>query len=155
MTDQPNGPGPESPAGGTGGPGQPGHGQTPPPPPPPPGYGYQQPGQAQPGHGQAGHGGPGYGQAGYGQGGYRQGGYAQYLPGAQKSKIVAGILGILLGGFGVHRFYLGYTGIGIAQIAVTFLTCGVGAIWGLIEGILILVGSSITTDAKGVPLSDT
>jgi TM2 domain-containing membrane protein YozV len=73
----------------------------------------------------------------------------------QKSKVVAGILGILLGSLGIHRFYLGYTGIGIAQIAVTILTCGIGAIWGFIEGILILVGSGITTDAQGRPLSDT
>lgn len=72
----------------------------------------------------------------------------------RKSKLVAGLLGIFLGGFGVHRFYLGYTGIGIAQIAVTFLTCGIGAMWGLIEGILILVGSTITTDADGHTLKD-
>ena len=72
-----------------------------------------------------------------------------------KSKLVAGILGILLGGFGVHRFYLGYTTIGIIQIIVTIFTCGIGAIWGLIEGIMILVGASgFTTDANGVPLSD-
>jgi TM2 domain-containing membrane protein YozV len=75
------------------------------------------------------------------------------IPG-QKSKIVAGILGILLGGFGVHRFYLGYTTIGIIQIVVTIVTCGIGAIWGLVEGILILVGSTITTDAQGRPLAD-
>ena len=72
-----------------------------------------------------------------------------------KSKIVAGILGILIGGLGIHRFYLGYIGIGIAQIVVTLLTFGFGAIWGFIEGILILVGSGITTDAQGRPLSDT
>jgi hypothetical protein len=70
-----------------------------------------------------------------------------------KSRTTAGILGILLGGFGVHRFYLGYTGIGIAQIAVTILTCGIGALWGFIEGIMILVDSpSFATDANGVPL---
>jgi TM2 domain-containing membrane protein YozV len=72
----------------------------------------------------------------------------------RKSKLVAGILGILVGWAGVHRFYLGYTAIGIAQILVTFLTCGAGYIWGLIEGILILVGSTITTDADGRPLKD-
>jgi TM2 domain-containing membrane protein YozV len=72
----------------------------------------------------------------------------------RKSKLVAGILGILVGWAGVHRFYLGYTAIGIAQILVTFLTCGAGYIWGLIEGILILVGSTITTDAEGRPLKD-
>jgi TM2 domain-containing membrane protein YozV len=72
----------------------------------------------------------------------------------QKSKVVAGLLGILLGGLGIHRFYLGYTGVGIAQIVVTLLTCGVGALWGFIEGILILVGTGITTDAQGRPLSE-
>jgi TM2 domain-containing membrane protein YozV/ribosomal protein L40E len=73
--------------------------------------------------------------------------------GPGKSKIVAGILGILLGGLGIHRFYLGYTGIGILQIVVTFCTCGLGSLWGIIEGILILVGN-INKDAQGNPLSD-
>lgn len=73
----------------------------------------------------------------------------------QKSKIVAGILGILLGGLGVHRFYLGYVGIGIAQIVVTIVTLGFGSIWGLIEGIMILVGADpFKRDAKGIPLKD-
>ena len=62
-----------------------------------------------------------------------------------KSKLVAGILGILVGGLGVHRFYLGYIGIGIAQIVVTCITCGAGALWGFIEGILILTGSEKDT----------
>ena len=72
----------------------------------------------------------------------------------RKSRIAAGILGIFLGGLGIHRFYLGYTSIGIAQIIVTIVTCGVGHFWGVIEGILILVGASITTDADGRPLRD-
>jgi hypothetical protein len=63
-------------------------------------------------------------------------------------------LGILLGGLGIHRFYLGYVGIGIAQIAVTIVTLGVGSIWGLVEGILILTGNGITKDAQGRPLRD-
>ena len=71
-----------------------------------------------------------------------------------KSKVAAGILGIMIPGLGIHRFYLGYTGIGIAQIIVTFATCGAGALWGFIEGIMILTGSSITTDADGLPLKD-
>lgn len=73
--------------------------------------------------------------------------------GEAKSKMAAGLLQIFLGGFGVGRFYLGYTGIGIAQIAVTWLTCGLGGIWPLIDGIMILTGS-VQTDAKGVPLKD-
>lgn len=74
-------------------------------------------------------------------------------PGEQKSKMTAGLLSIFLGCFGVGRFYLGYTTIGILQI-VADLCFGAGAIWGLIEGILILCGKGITTDAKGNPLGD-
>lgn len=71
-----------------------------------------------------------------------------------KSKLVAGLLGILLGGLGIHRFYLGYIGIGVLQIVVTMVTCGAGSLWGFIEGILIIAGSTITTDAEGRPLTD-
>jgi TM2 domain-containing membrane protein YozV len=61
-------------------------------------------------------------------------------PGAEK-KIVAGILGILLGGLGIHKFYLGYTKEGIIQIVITVCTCGIGQIIGLIEGIIYLTKS--------------
>jgi len=75
--------------------------------------------------------------------------------GEQKSKVVAGILGILLGYLGVHNFYLGYTTKGILQLLLTVATFGYGilisAIWGFIEGIMILAGS-IATDASGRPL---
>jgi len=73
-------------------------------------------------------------------------------PAIQKSKLVAGLLGILLGGLGVHNFYLGFTGKGVAQILLSFCF-GVGYIWGLIEGIMILLGK-IDKDAKGIPLKD-
>ena len=76
---------------------------------------------------------------------------------AEKSKIAAGILGILLGSLGVHNFYLGYTGKAVAQLLISLLSCGilafVSGIWGLIEGIMILTGS-INTDGKGNPLSN-
>ncbi len=78
---------------------------------------------------------------------------AEMAPADAKSKLAAGLLGIFLGGFGIHRFYLGFTGIGVAQIAVTLVTCGIGAIWGFIEGILILTGS-IDRDADEQPLKD-
>ena len=71
----------------------------------------------------------------------------------QKSKMAAGLLGIFLGGWGIHNFYLGNTTRGIIQIIVTIVTCGIGAIWGLVEGIMILTGA-INTDAKGNPLKD-
>ena len=58
------------------------------------------------------------------------------------SKIPAGICGILLGAFGVHKFILGYTGAGLVMLLVTLLTCGLGAgvihLIGLIEGIIYL-----------------
>lgn len=84
-------------------------------------------------------------------------------PGPQKSRIVAGLLGIFFGGLGVHRFYLGYTGIGILMLLLQFvgwstmcffvgffISIPVG-IWGTIEGILILVGV-MNKDAFGRPL---
>lgn len=71
----------------------------------------------------------------------------------QKSKIAAGLLGIFLGYLGIHNFYLGNTTRAVIQIIVSFFTCGVGGIWGFIEGIMILAGS-INTDANGVPLKD-
>ncbi len=60
--------------------------------------------------------------------------------GADK-KIVAGILGILVGSLGVHKFVLGYTTEGIIQIAISVVTCGVGGIIGIIEGIIYLTKS--------------
>lgn len=74
-----------------------------------------------------------------------------YDPATQKSKIAAGLLGIFLGGLGIHNFYLGYTGKAIAQILLSCI--GIGPIWGLIEGIMILAGS-IDKDARGIPLKD-
>ena len=60
--------------------------------------------------------------------------------GADK-KITAGILALLIGSLGVHKFFLGYTTEGIIQIVLTFLTCGIGGIIGLIEGIIYLTKS--------------
>jgi TM2 domain-containing membrane protein YozV len=78
----------------------------------------------------------------------------------QKSRLVAGLLGIFLGGLGVHRFYLGDIGIGLAQLLISLvggsLTCGILAIpvvlWGITEGVLILVGV-IKRDGEGRDLT--
>jgi TM2 domain-containing membrane protein YozV len=70
-----------------------------------------------------------------------------------KSKLTAGLLGIFLGGFGIHNFYLGFTGKAVAQIVVTLVTCGAGSLWGFIEGILILCGS-MNKDAQGNLLAE-
>lgn len=77
--------------------------------------------------------------------------------GPAKSKIVAGLLGIFLGAFGIHNFYLGYNGKAVAQLLLTVLSCcilsGITALWGFIEGILILCGN-IDKDAQGNTLVD-
>ncbi len=81
----------------------------------------------------------------------------QYSNIPSKSKVIAGLLGIFLGAFGVHNFYLGYNNKAIAQLLITVLSCcilsQISAIWGFIEGILILCGN-IKTDADGNPLVD-
>ncbi len=69
-----------------------------------------------------------------------------------RNRWIAGVLGIVLGSLGVHRFYLGFPGIGILQIILTVITFGIAGIWGFIEGILCLVGAM--RDAEGRPLSD-
>lgn len=78
-------------------------------------------------------------------------------PRINKSKIVAGLLGIFLGGLGIHNFYLGYNSKAIVQLLLTVLSCllllPITAIWGFIEGILILTGE-INKDAKGNSLVD-
>lgn len=62
-----------------------------------------------------------------------------------KEKIVAGLLAILIGTLGIHKFYLGYTKSGIIMLLVSLLTFGVGApvmaVISLIEGILYLTKS--------------
>ena len=58
----------------------------------------------------------------------------------EKQKVVAGILGILLGGWGVHKIYLGYNKEGIITL-ILFFFCGIGSIIGLIEGIIYLTKS--------------
>lgn len=70
-----------------------------------------------------------------------------------KSKMVAGLLGIFLGSWGIHNFYLGKGGRGALQIVLTIVTCGLAGLWGFIEGILILCGN-INTDGNGNPLVD-
>lgn len=71
-----------------------------------------------------------------------------------KSKVAAILLAFFLGGLGIHRFYLGHTGSGVAMLLITVLTCGYGGIitgiWALVDLVMIATGS--LTDVSGMPL---
>ncbi len=64
---------------------------------------------------------------------------------AASKKLAAGLTGILLGGFGVHKFVLGYTTAGLIELGATVLSCGflypVVHIIGLVEGVIYLTKS--------------
>ncbi|WP_203338084.1 TM2 domain-containing protein [Nocardioides limicola] len=72
------------------------------------------------------------------------------VPYSDKSKIIAGLLQILVP-LGIGRMYIGDVGLGLVQLAVTLVTCGIGALWPFIDGILILVQDT-QTDPQGRPL---
>ena len=59
----------------------------------------------------------------------------------ENKKVIAGILAILLGSLGVHKFILGYNKEGVIQIVISFVTCGAAGIIGFIEGIIYLTKS--------------
>ncbi|WP_313808356.1 TM2 domain-containing protein [Flavobacterium sp.] len=62
-------------------------------------------------------------------------------PQQDNKKVIAGIMGILFGGLGIHKFILGYTKEGIIQIIITIVSCGIGSLVGFIEGIIYLTKS--------------
>ena len=59
----------------------------------------------------------------------------------ENKKILAGVLAIMLGGFGVHKFILGYTKEGVLQILMSFFSCGLVGIIPFVEGIIYLTKS--------------
>lgn len=66
-----------------------------------------------------------------------------YTKEQKEKKMIAGliaVLGILYGGWGIHKFYLGYTKEGVIQLLLCF-ACGIGTIIGVIEGIIYLTKS--------------
>lgn len=73
-----------------------------------------------------------------------------------RSKIAAGLLALFLGGIGIHQFYLGKTGLGLAMLLLCVLTCGWGGIitgiWALVDAIILLTGSG--KDVEGRPVVD-
>ncbi len=65
---------------------------------------------------------------------------------ACKNKIVAGILALLLGGIGVHKFYLGQIGMGV--LCILFCWTGIPALIAFIEGIIILCSNTENFELK-------
>ena len=130
---------------------------------------YAQPQYGQPQYGQPAQPAAGYGQAyqqptAYAQPQYTAAPYAAAPVGqSSKSKLAAGLLGIFLGGLGVHNFYLGNTGKAVAQLLLTLIgwiiLIGpiISGIWALIEAVLILCssyGSNWHRDGHGQELQD-
>jgi len=60
----------------------------------------------------------------------------------ESKRVIAGILGILFGALGIHKFVLGYTKEGIIMLVLALITCGsVPSLIGFIEGIIYLTKS--------------
>src|SRR4051794_1052379 len=115
---------------------------APPPPQPPPGYQPQYPPPPPPGA---------YYDPSAPYGRHPQTGE----PLSEKSKVVAGLLQLigLFGLVGIGRIYLGYTGLGVAQLVVGLVTCGIGAVvWGIIDAVLIFTDK--VRDPEGRPLRE-
>ena len=72
--------------------------------------------------------------------------------GGTDKKVVAGLCGIFLGAFGVHKFVLGYTKEGLIMLLVSLLTCGFGftimGMVGFIEGIIYLTRTDAGFQSK-------
>ncbi len=67
------------------------------------------------------------------------------VPNQESKRVIAGVLGILLGALGIHKFILGYNKEGVIMLLFFLVTCGIGAaltgLIGLIEGIIYLTKS--------------
>jgi TM2 domain-containing membrane protein YozV len=71
-----------------------------------------------------------------------------------KQKLVAALLAFFLGAFGVHQFYLGKSGLGIAMLLITVLSVGtlswIVGIWALIDFVMILTGSARDSSGRAL-----
>lgn len=130
--------------------------EGPPPPPQQPQYQPPPPGYSQPNYSQPGYPPPGQYPQAYMDPAAPYGRHPMTgEPLSDKSKIVGGLLQLigLFGLVGIGRIYLGYTGLGIAQLVVGLLTCGIGAVvWGIIDAVLIFTDK--VRDPEGRPLRE-
>ena len=67
------------------------------------------------------------------------------IPNQESKRVISGVLGILLGSLGIHKFILGYNKEGIILLGISIITCGIGTgltgLIGFIEGIIYLTKS--------------
>jgi TM2 domain-containing membrane protein YozV len=92
---------------------------------------------------------PQYGQYPMAPAGYTRRQMAIYK--SDKSRTLSGILQIIFPGIG--RIYLGYAALGVIQLVLSVITCGVLHIWSIIDGILLLSGQ-VRLDGYGRALED-
>jgi TM2 domain-containing membrane protein YozV len=83
----------------------------------------------------------------------RQTGVQPYMANPPKSRLAYILLALFLGGFGVHNFYAGYTGKGVAQLLLFLLL-----IWTIVVPLAIWIWTivemvTVTHDAQGVPMT--
>ena len=78
--------------------------------------------------------------------------FASQMIESDRNMYIAAILAFLLGAFGIHDFYLGYTSRGVIKIVLTLLvaTSFISGIWSIVDLVLILTGKM--GDSKGLPL---
>lgn len=63
--------------------------------------------------------------------------------GGSNQKVLVGVMGIIFGYLGVHKFILGYNKEGFIQLGASIVTCGAAGIIGFIEGIIYLTKSDV------------
>ena len=71
----------------------------------------------------------------------------------ENKKVVAGVLALILGSLGIHKFILGYTTEGVIQIILSIVTCCVAGIVPFIEGIIYLT-KPIRSFTKSIRLTN-
>jgi len=79
-----------------------------------------------------------------------QGGYYQQAACSDKNHTTAGILALLIGGLGIHYFYIGKTVAGLLTILLSFATCGLWGVVTLIQAIMMLTMTQEEFDRKYV-----
>jgi TM2 domain-containing membrane protein YozV len=70
------------------------------------------------------------------------------VPLSDRYRLAAGLMQVTLGWLGIGRFYTGHVTMAIAQLIVSVFTCGLGGIWGLVDGMIILARGDTDVDGR-------